>query len=256
MSNKRKVGPMRPKTKDAMLRLAEIMVANYKLEVIKGTPEFLEYAIHEAEENNLEVSWQTIKLREQFLEMRCDELYKEQKSKQAFEQAVEESGEYDVFEDEEFYWACGDMVDHDSIIRKGLELMKLKMDYYDKLDGSHLDEFFTDENIEKVKQEIEIERQQSMSQQIGNLVVKATPAPTPVKNYTIFIESEDGLRVVRGSYKGLYVSEIDRKQWIGCAIGWSKKMLKDNETLGANRPGALTEDDKNVFLDIISGKDV
>jgi hypothetical protein len=33
-------------------------------------------------------------------------------------------------------------------------------------------------------------------------------------------------------------------------------MLKDNDTLGATRPGALTEDDKNVFLDIISGKDV
>jgi hypothetical protein len=251
MTNKRKVGPMRPKTKEAMLRLAEIMVANYKLEVIKGTPEFLEYAIHEAEENDLEVSWQTIKLREQFLEMRCDELYKEQKAKQSFEQAVEESGEYDVFEDEEWYWASGDMVDHDSIIRKGLELMKLKMDYYDKLDNSHLDEFFTDENIKKVKQEIEIERQQSFNQQIGNLVVKSV-AP----NYSIFSVGEDGLRVLRGEYKGLYVHEIDAQRWAGCAIGWSRYQLKQNEELGANRPGALTEDDKNVFLDIISGKDV
>jgi len=251
--SKRKVGPMRPKTKEAMLRLAEIIVANYKLEVIKGTPEFLEYAIHEAEENDLEVSWQTIKLREQFLEMRCDELYKEQKAKQAFEQAVEQSGEYDVFEDEEWYWAGGDMVDHDAIIRRGIELMKLKMDYYDKLDGSHLDDFFTDENIERVKQKIEIERQQSFTQQINNLVVNNYPA---TKNYSMFFENEDGLMVKRGEYKNLYVREIDAQRWAGCAIGWSRYQLKQNEELGANRPGALTEDDKNVFLDIISGKDV
>jgi len=90
---KRKIGPMRPKTKEAMVRLAEIMVAKHKLEVIKGTPEFLEYAIHEAEENELGISWQTIKLREQFLEMRCDELYKTSK-------VVTKELEYDQYEDE------------------------------------------------------------------------------------------------------------------------------------------------------------
>lgn len=79
---------------------------------------------------------------------------------------------------------------------------------------------------------------------------------TPVKDWSMFFEGEDGLRVKRGEYKGLYVNEIDAQRWAGCAIGWSRYQLKQNEELGANRPGALTEDDKNVFLDIISGKDV
>lgn len=120
---KRKVGPMRPKTEEAMVRLAEIMVKNYKLEVIKGTPEFLEYAIHEAEENELGISWQTIKLRQQFLEVKCDEL-----NKLTVKHTTAEDVEYDVFEDEEYYWASGDMVDHDTIILRALELIKRDID--------------------------------------------------------------------------------------------------------------------------------
>lgn len=77
-----------------------------------------------------------------------------------------------------------------------------------------------------------------------------------VKDYSMFIESEDGLRVIRGTYKGKYVYEIDGENFVGCAAGWSKFCMNQNEQLGANRKGALTEDDKNVFLDIISGRDV
>jgi hypothetical protein len=120
---KRKVGPMRPKTEEAMVRLAEIMVKNYKLEVIKGTPEFLEYAIHEAEENELGISWQTIKLRQQFLEVKCDEL-----NKLTVKHTTAEDVEYDVFEDEEYYWASGDVVDHETIILRALELIKRDID--------------------------------------------------------------------------------------------------------------------------------
>lgn len=126
--NKRKVGPMRPRTEEAMVRLAEIMVANYKLEVIKGTPQFLEYAIHEADENDLGISWQTIKLRQEFLEIKCDELNKIHKV-------------YDTFEDEEFYWASGDMVDHDTIIKRGLELAMKK---FEKDDSKRFDEIVGD----------------------------------------------------------------------------------------------------------------
>ena len=230
MNNKRKVGPMRPKTQEAMVTLAEIMVKNYKLEVIKGTNQFLEYAIHEAEENDLGISWQTIKLRQEFLEMKCDELNKLPKV-------------YDIFEDEEFYWAGGDMVEHDTIIYRALELIKMRMDTESDSFVDFDDDFVDDKDIMK---------QQSMNQQISGLVVNNISTP----NYTIFVVGEDGLRVIRGKYRGLYVHEIDHKRWIGCAIGWSKKMLKDNEDAGVNRKGALTEDDKNVFLDIISGKSV
>lgn len=85
---------------------------------------------------------------------------------------------------------------------------------------------------------------------------KLTTVQSPVKEYTMFIESEDGLRVIRGTYKGKYVYEIDGENFVGCAAGWSKFCMSQNEQLGSGRKGALTEDDKNVFLDIISGKDV
>ena len=243
---RKKMGPMRQRTKDAMVTLAEIMVNNYKLEVIKGTPEFLDYAIHEAEENELDVSSQTIKLRQQFLEVRCDELNK-------LKVKPTDNDEYDVFEDEEYYWASGDMVDHDAIILRALELIKKGID--DKpssLGDPDMDDF--DYGFAKR----EIEKQQSFTQQISNLVLhQVNPVVnTPVKNYSMFIESEDGLRVIRGTYKGKYVYEIDGENFVGCAAGWSKFCMNQNEQLGANRKGALTEDDKNVFLDIISGRDV
>jgi len=147
---KRKVGPMRPKTKEAMVRLAEIMVKNYKLEMIKGTPDFLEYAIHEAQENDLGISWQTIKLREQFLEMKCDELYKEQK----FNQEIEEDGEIivlpgdeedDAFdeEDENWYWSDGmTVVEDNAIIRRALRLIEYRMN---KEASTDLDIIFDDD---------------------------------------------------------------------------------------------------------------
>jgi hypothetical protein len=121
--SKRKVGPMRPKTKEAMVRLAEIMVQNYKLEVIKGTPEFLEYAIHEAEENDLGISWQTIKLREQFLEMRCDELYKDIKANTLVEELEEDIDDADIV----FYDEQGFEVDDTMIISIALAKIKRMM---------------------------------------------------------------------------------------------------------------------------------
>lgn len=235
----KKMGPMRQRTKDAMVTLAEIMVNNYKLEVIKGTPEFLEYAIHEAEENELDVSSQTIKLRQQFLEVRCDELNK-------LKVKPTDNDEYDVFEDEEYYWACGDMVDHDTIILRALELIKKGID--SKLLSLDDDDF--DYSLES--RGLQVDKVESMATQVSKIVIKSLP----IKNYSMFIESEDGLRVIRGTYKGKYVYEIDGENFVGCAAGWSKFCMNQNEQLGSNRKGALTEDDKNVFLDIISGRDV
>lgn len=249
---------MKTPTKVALTHLAETMVENGSYIDLRGTGDFINEALKLHKTTGSYVTAQTIRLHEKDLEEMCQaEMLKRSPLNKniivpnQFDDDVDseiDEDEYDVFEDEEWYWASGDMVDHDAIIRRGMELAIKKLEEYSKKEADEIiGEFFDKEEIEK---------SQSFNQQIGNLVVKPVSTTTPVKNYSMFSEGEDGIRVIRGNYKGLYVREIDHQQWIGCAIGWSKKMLKDNELLGADRKGALTEDDKNVFLDIISGKDV
>jgi len=104
--------------------------------------------------------------------------------------------------------------------------------------------------------EAKIQKYESLKRFVSvlNVPIQKVLIKSPIKNYSMFIEDEDGLRVIRGSYKGKYVYEIDGENFIGCAAGWSKYQLKLNEELGSERKGALTEDDKNVFLDIMSNK--
>ena len=68
---------MRPKTKDELKKLAKIMVDKYHIAKIKGTNEFLEIAVHEADTNDLDINWQTVKLQGEFLEKACQYLEKE-----------------------------------------------------------------------------------------------------------------------------------------------------------------------------------
>lgn len=206
---------MRPKTQEAMLRLAEIMVKKYKLEVIKGTPEFLEYAIHEAEENDLGISWQTIKLREQFLEMRCDELYKVVKHTTA------EDVKYDVFEDEEWYWAGGDMVDHDAIIKRGLELAMKK---FEEESSKRFDEIVGDFFEEEEEDEIP---------------------------YNMFYVSEDGLTWLKGRFKNQSVGTPGMRYVNNAGIAVTERtharyML--NQT-----PNSYTEGDVDVLTKLATG---
>lgn len=210
--SKRKLGPMRPKTKEAMVRLAEIMVQNYKLEVIKGTPEFLEYAIHEAEENDLGISWQTIKLRQQFLEMRCDELYKMNKADKI---------EYDVFEDEEFYWAGGDMVDHDTIIRRALELITKRMDAESEERVKDFDCTFLDDTV-----------------------VDDTP-------YNMFYVGEDGLTWLNGKFINQPVGTpglryVNRAGIVTTERTHAKYML-------GQKPNSYTDGDIDVLTKLATG---
>ena len=267
---------MRKQTKEALQHLAQTMVESDSYISLRGTAKFIEWALRLHKMTGSYVTAQTIRTHQQDLEEMCQiEMLKRNPLNKGivvpkqFDDDVDndfDDDDYDAFEDEEFYWACGDMVDHDTVIRRALELIESRMDAESAERLKSLDEFFTEENLKKAqedfidlddfepsqRQKFDIQRQQSMAQQIANTIVKSAP----VKNYSMFIESEDGLRIIRGEYKGRYVSEIDAQRWAGCAIGWSRYQLKQNEELGANRQGALTDDDKNVFLDIISGKDV
>ena len=118
---------------------------------------------------------------------------------------------------------------------------------WNRLYDSEGEELSESEAIEFISSEIILEKAKEIQDEMVQW-------KTPVKDYSMFIEDEDGLRVIRGSYKGKYVYEIDSENFIGCAAGWSKYQLKLNEELGSERKGALTEDDKNVFLDIMSNK--
>lgn len=238
---------MRKQTKMALNHLAQTMVdASDTYISLRGTAQFIEWALRLHKMTGSYVTTQTIRTHQQELEEMCQaEMLKRHPLKKDIIVPKQFDDDVDEDEDEEWYWSNGDMVDYQSIIRRALELIKIGLD--EEID-KEVDSWFEDED-----EDLEIEVAQTMNQQVNNLVVTLK---TPVKNYSMFIEGEDGLMVIRGAYTGKYVSDIDKTQWIGCSIGWSKKMLKDNETLGATRPGALTEDDKNVFLDIISGREV
>lgn len=240
---------MRKPTKVALNYLAEMMVENGSYIDTRGTGDFINEAVRLHKKTDSYVTVETIKKHESDLEKMCQAkmldkypLKKDIVVPKQFDDDVDSTIEENVPEEELewFYDYYGDPVDDNTIVKKAFSIVQ---DWMNSQDSTIEDDDF----------DYTVEKQQSFNQQIGNLILKNV---NPVKNYSIFIEGEDGLRVIRGSYKGLYVSEIDRKQWVGCAAGWSRKMLNDNEQLGASRPGALTEDDKNVFLDIISGKDV
>lgn len=67
-----------------------------------------------------------------------------------------------------------------------------------------------------------------------------------IPEYTMFAEGEDGLIVLKGTYKGKLVEEIDQiAGWTGCAKGWAKYMLQNDKD--------LTEDDRGVFNKILLG---
>lgn len=74
----------------------------------------------------------------------------------------------------------------------------------------------------------------------------------PVKEYTLFIEAEDGLMIIRGKYKGKYVHEIDEDNFATCLAGWSKYQLIQNEELGIGRKGSLTDDDIKVLNQFVT----
>lgn len=68
----------------------------------------------------------------------------------------------------------------------------------------------------------------------------------PIPNWTMFAEGEDGLIILKGTYKGKTIDEIDQiAGFEGASKGWSKWCLKNDKD--------LTEDDRFIFNKIIDG---
>jgi roadblock/LC7 domain-containing protein len=64
-----------------------------------------------------------------------------------------------------------------------------------------------------------------------------------IPDYSMFVEGEDGLVVIKGSYKGKTLDEIDGVNFKGAKIGWAKWCLLNDKN--------LTDDDRNVFNKIM-----
>jgi hypothetical protein len=205
---------MRYKTKLELAKLAEIIVNNYKLEDIIGCNEFLEVALEEAEDIDLEINYQTIKKNEEWLKLRC--------------KSLEADKDYQSFTEEGL----------DDFIKEFLEEPQTPVETPPQPLRTLLRtiNYYSDNTYEIIKPEV-VEVQSNY-----------------IPEYTMFIESEDGFIVTRGAYKDKYVHEIDLGSWVGCAAGWANKILNDNERLGSDRNGALTEDDKVVLNKIKQNK--
>lgn len=67
-----------------------------------------------------------------------------------------------------------------------------------------------------------------------------------IPEYTMFVEGEDGLIVIKGTYKGKTIDEIDVVNFTGAKRGWAKWCLEKDTN--------LSDDDRAVFTKILEGK--
>ena len=193
---------MQVKSRNELSMLAKIMVDNYKIGNIIDTNEFYEFAIHEMDENDIRINYQTLKNNWDWFKNKCIALNKDNE-------------EWDIIEEND--------------IPKLRQISKIVV-YYN--DGT--------------QEEVSVKEMLSLP----NEVVKVE-TPLPFKEYTLFCESEDGLLIIRGKYKGLYVQDVDIENFPTCLAGWSKYQLELNEKLGVERKGALTNDDIKVLTQFV-----
>ena len=193
---------MQVKSRNELSMLAKIMVENYKINNIIDTNEFYEFAIHEMDENDIRINYQTLKNNWDWFKNKCIALNKDNE-------------EWDIIEEND--------------IPKLRQISKIIV-YYN--DGT--------------QEEVSVKEMISLP----NEVVKVE-TPLPFKEYTLFCESEDGLLIIRGKYKGLYVQDVDIENFPTCLAGWSKYQLELNEKLGVERKGALTKDDIKVLTQFV-----
>jgi hypothetical protein len=119
------------------------------------------------------------------------------------EQSVEEE-ESHFGDDNDLYTYYGDVAEDSFIVQKAMEIMSRY------LKGNQTTNFTTTQYI---------------------------------PDYSMFVEGEDGLVVIKGSYKGKTLDEIDGVNFKGAKIGWAKWCLLNDKN--------LTDDDRNVFNKIM-----
>lgn len=208
---------MREKTKVELAKLAEILISKYQIDKIKGTNEFLECALIEARRGLIELDNQSIKRYEKDLQDKCVALQGHvdwmcNESLMRTERKEKELFELEEELDDEFYNYIGDVVDDMAIIQRAIDIMSR----FHK-DGTS-SEFF--DTFGSVK-----------------------PQVYNIPDYSMFVEGEDGLMVIKGSYKGKTLDQIDEVNFKGAKRGWAKWCLDNDKN--------LTEDDRGIFSKIL-----
>jgi GTP1/Obg family GTP-binding protein len=196
---------MREKTKVELTKLAEIMISKYQISEIKGTNILLEYALTEARRNDIRIDVQSIRKYEKWLEVKCLDLQGHIDYMASQSKSIEEEVDDELEDDENFYDCYGDVIDDMSILQRSIEIISRFTNATSKISQSYIDQKFPD--------------------------------------YSMFVVSEDGLMVVKGSYKGRLLEEIDEVNFKGAKRGWAKWCLENDKN--------LTDDDRDVFKKIM-----
>jgi len=196
---------MREKTKVELTKLAEIMISKYQISEIKGTNILLEYALTEARRNDIRIDVQSIRKYEKWLEVKCLDLQGHIDYMASQSKSIEEEVDDELEDDENFYDCYGDVIDDMSILQRSIEIISRFTNATSKISQSYIGQKFPD--------------------------------------YSMFVVSEDGLMVVKGSYKGRLLEEIDEVNFKGAKRGWAKWCLENDKN--------LTDDDRDVFKKIM-----
>jgi hypothetical protein len=229
---------MRKATKDALEQLAKSMVESGHYITLRGTAQFIEWALRLHKTTGSYVTSQTIRLHEKELEEMCQaEMLKRNPLKKdiiipkQFDDDVDsdfDDDDYDAFEDEEFYWACGDMVDHDAVIRRALQLIVNKMDAESE---ERLKSFDDDDVFEVLKDEVEDSKD--------------------VVTYSMFYVGEDGLTWRHGKFVHQPVGTPGLRYVNSAGIvtkerGYASYML-------TQKPNNYTEGDVDILTKVATG---
>ena len=198
---------MRKKTEVELTKLAEIMVSRYQINEIKGTNILLEYALTEARRNDIRVDIQSIRRYERWIEQKCVDLQGHIDYMASQSKSIEEEVDDELQDDDNFYDYYGDVIDDMSILNRAIEIMSR----------------YTNRN--------------------STSTVSQSDIGQKFPEYSMFVVSEDGLMVVKGSYKGRLLDEIDEVNFKGAKRGWAKWCLENDKN--------LTDDDRDVFKKIM-----
>ena len=209
---------MNTKTRKELNKLADLLSEDGNLDGALETNTFTNLAIHLADKNNIALSAPTIKLYEEWLRCKVFDI---------LDECDLEDCEEDVLD--ELFGGSDDTYHYTPL--------------YDE-EGYEVDWSVMLDNLKAI-----INRLERASKGIEVILPSSSKAK---KIYTVFDEKGDSVVVTRGAYSkppfaGMTPKEINEMRGWPCMAGWADGLLTENEKLGRDRVGSLTNDDIEVL---------